>query len=567
MLQLAAKKLRGKIVMETGEKVPGWLPVGGVKPLRLSGDQAAELVRTFPPKATLPAATALIYTTSGDIVPGELKSFDSAGLEFASSVTEVKRFPATSIQALQLGGTRPSGLSGFNSPEWRLLKGSEKDTDRTENSLTLEPGATIGNASALESNEISFSFSERNSFATLRLRLFSNGTDASPSTALLLANFGDSFYAGLETAEGQMNQRAEIPIFRGKPTAVRLVFSEKDVELFVNGAPTEKFPIDPAKRAGAGLILEVGSLWGNTPRKVQIENFASAASFGARTLADVPAETRRQALTVPRFRRENLPRHMLLAMNGDLLRGEIQALTSTHFAFRAGLEELRIPRDRVKAAIWLKKPEPGAPKPAAAESPLQKTLQRKLREQIHYTDANLTTLLSVIRQQAPQLKITAPKDPDFNSEMPFGDQSIGQALEQIAGLFNLRMRVVEPDTVILEQGVSTNADLVTRAYWLKEAAFPAEGSPKEILAAKGAAFAKEASASWDPAGRQLIVINAPGNFLALEEVLTRDFGGSLGSPTHWFQLTSGARLGMAVERFAADAVTGSHSLYGRCEIP
>jgi thiol-disulfide isomerase/thioredoxin len=53
----------------------------------------------------------------------------------------------------------------------------------------------------------------------------------------------------------------------------------------------------------------------------------------------------------------------------------------------------------------------------------------------------------------------------------------------------------------------------------------------------------------------------------LEEVLARDFGGSLGSPTHWLQLTSGGRLGVAVERFEEEFVTGHHPLYGRCRIP
>lgn len=59
---------------------------------------------------------------------------------------------------------------------------------------------------------------------------------------------------------------------------------------------------------------------------------------------------------VPRFRKEDPPRQALLAANGDLLRGVIEAATAEHFAMRSGLETIQVPRERVKAAVWLIKP-------------------------------------------------------------------------------------------------------------------------------------------------------------------------------------------------------------------
>jgi len=60
------------------------------------------------------------------------------------------------------------------------------------------------------------------------------------------------------------------------------------------------------------------------------------------------------------------PKHALVGLNGDVLRGEIEAMSTTHFGFRSGLETLRVPRARVKAIIWL---QPAASTPAAAPAP------------------------------------------------------------------------------------------------------------------------------------------------------------------------------------------------------
>ena len=52
------------------------------------------------------------------------------------------------------------------------------------------------------------------------------------------------------------------------------------------------------------------------------------------------------------------------------MRGEIEAITSTHLGFRAGLEHFKVPMDRVAAAVWVKKPVvPDKEKKPAKEAP------------------------------------------------------------------------------------------------------------------------------------------------------------------------------------------------------
>jgi thiol-disulfide isomerase/thioredoxin len=89
---------------------------------------------------------------------------------------------------------------------------------------------------------------------------------------------------------------------------------------------------------------------------VEIAAFKARIAPGRVAAPVVEANTKKHALTVPRFRKEDPPRHALLAANGDVLRGVIESATARHFAVRSGLETIQVPRDRVKAVVWLVEP-------------------------------------------------------------------------------------------------------------------------------------------------------------------------------------------------------------------
>src|SRR5690606_22322547 len=143
------------------------------------------------------------------------------------------------------------------------------------------------------------------------------------------------------------------------PIEIRLVVSQNAVTLHLNDLEMRAFPAPSNTKAGYGLILEPASLWGNQVQPIVLSNFSAQAEPGGAWSPTLNPESLLQTLTVPRFRKENPPRHVLIAANGDLLRGEIEAITSTHIGFQSGLEMLKIPRDRVKAAVWVKKPSEG----------------------------------------------------------------------------------------------------------------------------------------------------------------------------------------------------------------
>ncbi len=566
-LVLPKLTLHGKLA-STGDARLRWLPVGGVRPALPAKGLESEIRRAPLPIAEPLGALALFYMQSGDVLPGILRSLDRTGVEIDSGVVEVTKLPVETLDAIQFGGGGGRNLRGFGDAGWRIVKGTEPGVRKKEDSLSMDAGTAIGHPSVLQSSEIKFSFNAA-SFAVIRLRLFCAGTESAQSTNLVMGNMGGRLYSGIESTDGLLDHEQQMTIDQGQSVAVRLSISDKQVELFFNDVLARKIAISPTKRAGAGLVIEPASAWGNTVRAVTLKDFSATSNPGRAWLPEVSVDAKLQALTIPRFRKDDPPRHALLATNGDVLRGEIEAATASHFGFRSGLENLRVPRDRVQAAIWLKKPDKDAPPPATQNTAL-KLLEQRLTRNIRYSGASLGTLTGVLQREVSGLKFRLP-DPigSVRITMQFGGQTVAEALDQICGQFGLRHRV-ENDTIILEvlEGAASAApELREKMYWLRPSAFPFEASAQATLASRGVLFSNESKVIWQPKTGHLTVTNSPANHEKLAAVLAAEFGGVLGSPTHWLLLTSGARLGLAVEKFAPDAVIGSHPAFGRCRIP
>jgi thiol-disulfide isomerase/thioredoxin len=63
------------------------------------------------------------------------------------------------------------------------------------------------------------------------------------------------------------------------------------------------------------------------------------------------------------------------------------------------------------------------------------------------------------------------------------------------------------------------------------------------------------------------MVNTNDNQSKLAALIASDFGGSLGSPTHWIELTSGGRLALTVDKFEPDFIIAHHPVYGAIKVP
>jgi thiol-disulfide isomerase/thioredoxin len=206
----------------------------------------------------------------------------------------------------------------------------------------------------MQVNEISFKLLS-SGFSALRLRLFTDGVNpAAPSTNLLFGHMGSEVCFGLEASGDQMDRQFRLN--SSGPASVRIAVGENDLEVFLNGVSARRIVLTPKMRSGSGVLIEPFSLWGNGEREVKINAFSARIAPGRVAAPEVNLRSKEHALTVPRFRKEDPPRHALLAANGDLLRGVIEVATAKHFAIRSGLETHQVPRERVKAVVWLIKP-------------------------------------------------------------------------------------------------------------------------------------------------------------------------------------------------------------------
>ena len=65
----------------------------------------------------------------------------------------------------------------------------------------------------------------------------------------------------------------------------------------------------------------------------------------------------KRALTVPRFRRENPPSHILVAKNGDLKRGSLLSMSTQTLQFESKLRKQTVPVDRLACVVNISEPE------------------------------------------------------------------------------------------------------------------------------------------------------------------------------------------------------------------
>ena len=351
--------LHGSVVA-ADDPMPRFLLIGAKEPARLSHAEDLEVERYLPADAPHPRAPALLHLRGDNIIPATIDSISRKGIEFHSDVVTATSLPSSQIYAVQTA-TPEVDPKGFEDPGWQQTSGKPADLKFSGEKVVMFPGTGFGHPNMLQGDEIKFKLHNENGSSVVRVRLFGAGTaTGAPSTNFLIANWGSEIYCGLEREEGQINERGELHVDDGKAD-IRIALQPKMIEVFANGISLARAPVSVQKRSGLGLVFEPASLWGNQVYQVGISDFSLRPASWQASAPNVQEEARTQALLVPRFRRDDPPRHILLAANGDLLRGEIEGFAAGHYGFRSGLETLKVPADRVAAAIWLEpaaKPEP-----------------------------------------------------------------------------------------------------------------------------------------------------------------------------------------------------------------
>ncbi|MEX2168378.1 MAG: TlpA disulfide reductase family protein [Pirellulales bacterium] len=75
------------------------------------------------------------------------------------------------------------------------------------------------------------------------------------------------------------------------------------------------------------------------------------------SLPMIDEKKRQRLLTLPRMQRDNPPTHLIIATNGDVLRGRLEEMNDEHIAVEVHLETRDMPREQIASIIWLHRAE------------------------------------------------------------------------------------------------------------------------------------------------------------------------------------------------------------------
>ena len=383
-LRAGEHAVRGRLASsQAGEKLPRWWFDGAAQAVPLAEGAKAVIQRqavgleveepmTPPVGARVESHSrnrVLLGLQSGDLLPARLEWMSPEGAGFLAPGVLPTTLPPTQLRAVIFPRRRASG-SGFVDAGWRDLGQSPALPPAAERGdadlrLTLKPGQRVGHPDLLAGEGLDLVLHEEEETSepgtrALRLSVYLRRLeDAGKEQALrlMVAQVGDEIYCGDEHSDGQLRHQAQT-MRMGEETRVGLRVRQNRVVLLVNGTELLNFEPQPGWRAGTGVTLESGALWGNTAQTVRISQLRVQPPTEAGQIPGVELEAREQLLTIPRARREEPPHHALISSSGDLLRGTVESIGETSLRLRWGLESWEVPRERVAALMVL---EPAAP--------------------------------------------------------------------------------------------------------------------------------------------------------------------------------------------------------------
>ena len=249
-----------------------------------------------------------------------------------------------------------------------------------KDTVTLRGNGSLSHPQILTGDTVRFHLKwPLQSHSNLTVSLFGDGSRNDADTTHVAFTL---MQAAMQVLDRPPNQAQNQMFFRGfggqnPEHIIRAPKGEADVEIVardgklvvsVNGKEARSIPLNAAGAGNHGLAFNANvTLMGNVVVNgrvqqartdgIEISAFEIDNLSGASIRQFIDEEVRMAALTIPRFRRDNPPAHVLIAATGDLLRGRLMAISDKDVQFESRLETLRIGRDRIAAIVFLDPPK------------------------------------------------------------------------------------------------------------------------------------------------------------------------------------------------------------------
>ena len=388
--------LRGNLTVEDNDEPIRWTPVGGRNAASLvSGGKARFQRGKEPEEIVIDSAQFpdVVYLHDGDVFPCRMEACDQLNLQIVTPVSDVRQMDLKLVKAVEFGNSDRGRQQGFQGDGWKKLLGKIQHYGPA---IAFNGNGSFGNASVLSGDAVSFTIRwKANCYGNITFFAYADSLQSPQSATavnLLLQpsqiivsdrvpeqNGGMVFWG----MNGQGPKDGTVRV-RNQEAAVEIVARDGKLQVSVNGKEVKAFDLNTQGAGSRGLLIKAAvtsvnsrntkSLNTKVRGMVEIDDFLVRNVVGASVKQFVQEEARERALTVPRFRRDDPPTHVLLAPNGDLLRGRLNKVSDTEVVFESRLETFRFPRDRVAAVIWLSQPDASPETPVRAETAVQAKL-------------------------------------------------------------------------------------------------------------------------------------------------------------------------------------------------
>lgn len=352
-----------------------WRPPGASAAVALTGESAFTIHRGRElrdgAEVSVGLGMARLYLESDEILTGELLGVAEEKVRFRSRVTGEIEIAANQIRAIDTGTTGRI-LEGFRDPEWEVIEEVESGAELEGDTAIVRTGG-FGNPSILLGDRIRFDIAWKESYGAMTLRFFAAGADAdSPSTDVVIAAQGNRLFLGRLNGTGSFSFSGDqIPIADNR-ASLDISARPEEIEIRVNGRSSLKLKVAPDQISGNGLYFRAGGGWqgwNQAESVIAISHFRIDSSPGhvPRRVIDPFAKAR--SLAIPRSQRDHPPTHLLIAPNGDLLRGRLRSIDGSSVRFHSQGAELELPRSRISHIVRLRAPLPAPASPGAAPEP------------------------------------------------------------------------------------------------------------------------------------------------------------------------------------------------------
>ncbi|MBL8818118.1 MAG: TlpA family protein disulfide reductase [Planctomyces sp.] len=370
--------LQGNLKMEPGTTHPVlWQPIGSRNAVSLrSSDRARFLrgARQTEPTINLTEFPDVVYLSDDSVLPCRLLSVSNEKIEIASPLTAGAEVLREHLRAVEL--TRQSNTSqrDFSDSGWKRVVGS---VDQRPDSIAFRASEAMGHADILTGDVVHFRLSWGELVTADVVFNLYTAVPTSHQTGKTIAfqcrGTSISVHDGAvinQRARNANNEAAHTIGLRQRSASVTIFRQGNKISVSVDGRLAETFDYIPPEQELRGLLIRANIINQNRGRQgegrpkdvnenvVRISDFEVCDVVGGAIRKFIDDEARNATLTIPRFRRDHPPTHVLLAPNGDLLRGELLSVDAKELQFESRLDKLRLPRERVAGIIWLKPVEP-----------------------------------------------------------------------------------------------------------------------------------------------------------------------------------------------------------------